>query len=97
MRGLRRGLAATPSPKLLAMGRKAIRRAVFSAEFIEGSAETLPLEDECIDTIVPTWTMYRITVVGLTSTMAFKDCGQIRYSHTQRSRSAQKSRSRPGR
>jgi len=49
-----------PSPKLLAMARKASRRAVFPAELIEGLAETLPLQAGSIDTVVTTWTMCSI-------------------------------------
>ena len=46
-----------PSPKLLAMAREAGRRTSVPLELIENSAETIPLYNRSIDTIVTTWTM----------------------------------------
>jgi ubiquinone/menaquinone biosynthesis C-methylase UbiE len=49
-----------PSPKLLSMARRAGRPASGPIEFIEGSAEAIPLEDRSIDTVVTTWTLCSI-------------------------------------
>lgn len=49
-----------PSPKLLAMARKAARQAAIPLELIENSAEAIPLYNRSIDTIVTTWTMCSI-------------------------------------
>jgi ubiquinone/menaquinone biosynthesis C-methylase UbiE len=53
-----------PSPRLLAMARQAVRRAAPPLELIEGSAEAIPLEDRCVDTVVTTWTLCTIPDVG---------------------------------
>ncbi len=49
-----------PSPQLLAMAREAGAAASSRVEFIEGSAEAIPLADRSIDTVVTTWTMCSI-------------------------------------
>jgi len=49
-----------PSPKLLAMTREAARRTSLPLELIENSAETIPLYNRSIDTVVTTWTMCSI-------------------------------------
>jgi ubiquinone/menaquinone biosynthesis C-methylase UbiE len=49
-----------PSPKLLAMAREAARRASVPLELIENSAESIPLYNRSIDTVVTTWTMCSI-------------------------------------
>jgi ubiquinone/menaquinone biosynthesis C-methylase UbiE len=49
-----------PSPKLLSMAQRAARSAVGPVEFVEGSAEAIPLEDGSIDTVVTTWTLCTI-------------------------------------
>jgi ubiquinone/menaquinone biosynthesis C-methylase UbiE len=48
-----------PSPRLLAMARR-VERAKGSVEFIEGSAEAIPLQDASVDTVVTTWTLCSI-------------------------------------
>jgi ubiquinone/menaquinone biosynthesis C-methylase UbiE len=52
-----------PSPKLLAMAERAGRAGPRRLELIEGSAETIPLEDACADSVVTTWTLCSITDV----------------------------------
>jgi ubiquinone/menaquinone biosynthesis C-methylase UbiE len=49
-----------PSPKLLGMARRAERRTSISLTLIEASAEHIPIEDRCIDTVVTTWTLCTI-------------------------------------
>lgn len=49
-----------PSPKLLAMAREAARRASVPLELIENSAETIPLYNRSVDTVVTTCTMCSI-------------------------------------
>ncbi len=49
-----------PSPKLLAMTRKAAQRASVPVELIENSAAAIPLYNRSIDTVVTTWTMCSI-------------------------------------
>jgi len=52
-----------PAPRLLAMARGASSRVSLPVTFIEGSAETIPLEDNSIDTVVTTWTLCTIPAV----------------------------------
>jgi ubiquinone/menaquinone biosynthesis C-methylase UbiE len=56
----RQVIGLDPSPKLLAMARRASRSDSRSVEFIEGSAESIPLENASADTIVTTWTLCSI-------------------------------------
>ena len=49
-----------PSPKLLAMAREAARQTAIPLQLIESSAETIPLYNRSIDTVVTTWTMCSI-------------------------------------
>jgi ubiquinone/menaquinone biosynthesis C-methylase UbiE len=49
-----------PSPKLVAMAKRAARESSSPVTFIEGSAEAIPLERHDIDTVVTTWTLCTI-------------------------------------
>jgi ubiquinone/menaquinone biosynthesis C-methylase UbiE len=49
-----------PSANLLAMARSARRRDSLPVEFIEGSAESIPLDRASVDTVVTTWTLCSI-------------------------------------
>ena len=48
-----------PGAKLLNMARRA-RRPDINVEFVEATAEAIPIEDRSIDTVVTTWTMCSI-------------------------------------
>ncbi|QQO22360.1 class I SAM-dependent methyltransferase [Bradyrhizobium diazoefficiens] len=52
-------LALEPAPKLVAMARRASHRAM-PINFIEASAEAIPLDDHTADTVVTTWTLCSI-------------------------------------
>ena len=49
-----------PSPRLLIMARRVERAGSGPIEFIEGSAEAIPLKDASGDTVVTTWTLCSI-------------------------------------
>jgi ubiquinone/menaquinone biosynthesis C-methylase UbiE len=49
-----------PAPRLTAMARHASSRSSFPVTFIEGSAETIPLDRNSVDTVVSTWTLCSI-------------------------------------
>jgi ubiquinone/menaquinone biosynthesis C-methylase UbiE len=49
-----------PSPKLMAMARRVEHTGCESVEFIEGSAEAIPVKDASVDTVVTTWTLCSI-------------------------------------
>jgi len=59
-RNVARVIGLEPSPRLLAMARQFERTGNGSVEFIEGSAEAIPLQDASVDTVVTTWTLCSI-------------------------------------
>jgi ubiquinone/menaquinone biosynthesis C-methylase UbiE len=59
-RNVARVIGLEPSPRLLAMARRVERTDNGSVEFIEGSAEAIPLQDASVDTVVTTWTLCSI-------------------------------------
>jgi SAM-dependent methyltransferase len=56
---VRQVIGLDPSAPLLAMARKAARPNL-PIEFIEASAEAIPLEDASVDTVLTTWTLCSI-------------------------------------
>ena len=59
-RKVARVIGLDPSPKLLSMARANLRADLGLCEFIEGSAEAIPLQNESVDTVVTTWTLCSI-------------------------------------
>jgi ubiquinone/menaquinone biosynthesis C-methylase UbiE len=49
-----------PSPELLRMARGRAAATAVPVEYLEASAETLPLDDGSVDTVVTTWTLCTI-------------------------------------
>jgi len=58
--GVREILGLEPSPQLIAMAKSAAPASLIPATFIEGSAESIPLDDNSIDSVVTTWTLCTI-------------------------------------
>jgi ubiquinone/menaquinone biosynthesis C-methylase UbiE len=58
--GVRQVIGLEPSPKLLAMARRAAGAQAGTVELIKGSAESIPLDGASIDTVVTTWTLCSI-------------------------------------
>jgi ubiquinone/menaquinone biosynthesis C-methylase UbiE len=58
--GVRQVIGLEPSPKLLAMARRAAGAQAGKVEFIKGSAESIPLDRASVDTVVTTWTLCSI-------------------------------------
>jgi ubiquinone/menaquinone biosynthesis C-methylase UbiE len=53
-------LGLEPSESLIRMSKKAAGRPGLNIKFIEGSAEIIPLDSNCIDSVVTTWTLCTI-------------------------------------
>ena len=49
-----------PSPKLLEMANKAAQKTPIPLRLVEGTAETIPIENHNVDAVVTTWTMCSI-------------------------------------
>jgi ubiquinone/menaquinone biosynthesis C-methylase UbiE len=62
--GVREVIGFDPSAKLLDMARGAARPLARLIELVEGSAETIPLEDASVDSVVSTWTLCSIPDVA---------------------------------
>jgi ubiquinone/menaquinone biosynthesis C-methylase UbiE len=62
--GVERLYALDPSPELLAMARERAHAVAFPVDILERSAEELPLEDACVDTVVTTFTLCSIPRIG---------------------------------
>ena len=60
---LREIVGLEPAPRLLAMSRRLATRLSLPAIFIEASAESIPLDNDSIDTVVSTWTLCTIPAV----------------------------------
>ena len=52
--------ALDPSTAVWRLGRERVRRAPFPVEFLEASAERVPLDAGSVDTVVSTWTLCSI-------------------------------------
>lgn len=50
-------LALDPAPRLLTMARRLADASAQPVRFIEASAETIPIDDRSVDTVVTTWTL----------------------------------------
>ncbi len=59
-REVRQLYALDPSLELWRLALKRVARASFPVEFIQSSAESIPFDDETIDTVVTTWTLCTI-------------------------------------
>jgi ubiquinone/menaquinone biosynthesis C-methylase UbiE len=57
-----------PAPRLMAMARRKAERSSVAVEFIEGSAEAIPLDQHSVDTVITTWTLCSIPRVSLALT-----------------------------
>ena len=57
---VREVLALEPAPRLVTMARSASRTTSMLVNFLEASAEAIPLDEHSVDTIVTTWTLCSI-------------------------------------
>lgn len=63
-RSTREIVALEPAPELIAMARRLAAQQSSPVEFLEGSAEAIPLDRHSIDTVVTTWTLCSIPQVA---------------------------------
>ena len=69
-KSVRHVIGLEPSPKLLSMARRKGNAICQSIDFLEASAEAIPLENKSIDTVVTTWTLCSIPdVIGALNEM----------------------------
>jgi len=59
--GVRHLFALEPSPELRRMAGRRVKDAEFTVEFLDRSAEEIPLEPASVDTVVMTWTLCTIS------------------------------------
>jgi len=57
---VRKLYALDPSLELWRLGRGRVRNAPFPIEFVRSSAESIPVRDDTLDTVVSTWTLCTI-------------------------------------
>ena len=53
-------IALEPNARLIAMARRSRGASRIAVDFLQGSAESIPLDDNCIDTVLTTWTLCTI-------------------------------------
>ncbi len=53
-------IALEPNARLIAMARRSRRAPRIAVDFLQGSAESIPLDDRSIDTVLTTWTLCTI-------------------------------------
>jgi len=63
-RALREVVGLEPSPRLLSMAERGAERADLPVRLLEGSAESIPLDDASVDTVIMTWTLCSIPDAG---------------------------------
>src|SRR5260370_28972978 len=61
---VREVLALEPASRLVAMAPSPSRGASMPCSFLEASPEAIPPDEECVDTIVTTWTLFAIPQAG---------------------------------
>ena len=61
-------LALEPAPRLVAMARATARATSTPVNFLEASAEAIPLDSHSVDTIVTTWTLCSIPQAAMALT-----------------------------
>ena len=56
--------AIDPNPALISMACRRAKDLPFSIEFLERTAETIPMHDRSFDTVVTTWTLCSVSDIG---------------------------------
>ena len=57
---VREVLALEPAPRLISMAKRASRTTAMPVNYLEASAEAIPLDQHSVDTVVTTWTLCSI-------------------------------------
>jgi ubiquinone/menaquinone biosynthesis C-methylase UbiE len=57
---VREVLALEPAPRLISMAKRASRTSAMPVNYLEASAEAVPLDKHSVDTVVTTWTLCSI-------------------------------------